>query len=82
MASETQHKRENLAALRAFRRQQRALDSALEKVEREILRLRARKTIIRPDDTLKLVNLWDNGVRPLFLTTERAAADFVGIVGY
>lgn len=82
MATDAQHDRENRAALRVARRYQRSLDSALERVERELLRLRARKTIVRPDQVLKLVQLWDQGVRPQFQTTEHAMADFVSTVNY
>lgn len=81
MASEAQRKRELLAALRVFRRAQRALDSALEKVEREIFRLRARKTLIQGDDVLKLIALWDQGVRPAYSSAERSGADFVAMAG-
>lgn len=82
MATDAQHDRENRAALRAARRQERTLDSALERVERELLRLRARKTIVRPDQVLKLVTLWQEGVRPQFQLAEHALADFVSIVNY
>jgi hypothetical protein len=82
MASDRQHDLENRAALRYARRTQRALDSALEKVERELLRLRARKTIVKPDQVLKLVELWDQGVRPFYQATEHALADFVSVVNY
>lgn len=82
MATDAQHDRENRAALRAARRQERTLDTALERVERELLRLRARKTIVRPDQVLKLVALWDSGVRPQFQLCEHAMADFVSTVNY
>jgi hypothetical protein len=79
MASEVQRRRESLAALRKARREQRALDTALEKVERELLRLRSRKTLIEGDDVNKLIQLWDSGVRPQFNTTQMALSDFVGL---
>jgi hypothetical protein len=82
MASEVQHDRENRAALRYARRTQRALDTSLEKIERELLRLRARKTIVKPDQVLKLVKIWDDEVRPYFTATEHAMADFVSVVNY
>jgi len=80
MASEAQRKRETLAALRRARKEQRTLDTQLERVERELLRLRSRKTLIQGDDVDKLITLWDGGVRPAFSTTQRALADFVSMV--
>jgi hypothetical protein len=82
MASDAQHNAENRAALRYARRTQRALDTALERVERELIRLRARKTIVKPDQVLKLVTLWDQGVRPMYQSCEHALADFVSVVNY
>lgn len=82
MATDAQHNRDNRAALRAARAQERRLDTALERVERELIRLRSRKTIVRPDQVLKLVQLWDQGVRPQFQLCEHAMADFVSVVNY
>lgn len=80
MASEAQRRFEHLTALRIARRQERALDTALERVEREILRLRGRKTLIQSDDVTKLIKLWDGGVRPAFTIAQNALADFVSLV--
>lgn len=82
MASDSQHARENLVALRAAKRAERALDSAIEKVERELVRLRSRKTRIKADELEKLIRLWDGGVRPRFGECEHALADFSAIVSY
>lgn len=79
MASATQRKREVLAGIRAAKAAERTLDTALEKVERELLRLRARKTLIQADDMNKLAQYWNSGVRPAFNTCEKAMADAVSI---
>jgi hypothetical protein len=81
MASEAQRKREVLASLRRAKVLERSLDSALEKVEREIIRLRSRRTLIRADEVLKLATLWDSGFRPLVASTQQALADFATVVG-
>jgi hypothetical protein len=78
--TDAQRASEIRAALRYGRRTERQLDTRIEKVERELLRLRARKTIIRPDQVLKLVNLWDLGVRPAYQAAENGLADFVSAV--
>ena len=54
----------------------------MERVERELIRLRARKTIVKPDECQKLVQLWDQGVRPAYSECEKRLADFVSIVSY
>jgi len=66
------------AGMRAARRAQRALDSALERVERELLRLLKRKTLIQEKSVQTLIRLWDQGVRPTFTKCQQAMADAVG----
>jgi len=79
MASATQRAKDVLAAVRRARNRERSLDTALEKVERELLRLRKRKTLIQPDDLQTLVRLWDTVFKPLVSQTEQAMADLVAI---
>lgn len=60
------------------RRAERALDTALEKVEREIRRLVGRKTLIEARSVTTVIRLWDQGVRPTFDKCQQALADAVG----
>lgn len=82
MASESQQKREVLAAVRRAKNLERSLDTALEKLERELIRLRKRKTRIQPDDLNTMVRLYDQGVKPRFFEMEHALADVVSIASY
>jgi plasmid maintenance system antidote protein VapI len=67
-------------ALRNARRQYRALDSHLEKMERMMDRLIERKTRITHEQALPLAALYDQvaGKKKAF---EDALADFLGIAG-
>ncbi len=82
MATDAQHNRDNRAALRKAKQASRALDSILERVERKLISLRARKTIVRPDELSGLIVLWDVGVRNRFQDCEHALADFISVVNY
>lgn len=66
-------------ALRAAKRAERALDTSLEKVERELKRLIKRKTLVGPDSLKSLISFWDQGVRKTYPTCEKALADAVSI---
>lgn len=81
MASESQRKREIVAALRQARAKERVMDSLLEKYERELLRLRARKTRIQGDEIVKLGRLWD-AFSPSVQEAQNALADFFAMVYY
>lgn len=76
-----QKRRDINASLRKARREQRTMDSALERVERELLRLRSRKTMILPDEVVKIASLWD-AFRGTVTGAERALSDFLGAVNY
>jgi hypothetical protein len=64
--------------IRAARRAERALDTQLERVERELQRLLKRKTLIQEKSVQTLIRLWDQGVRPSFAKCQQAMADAVG----
>lgn len=64
-------------ALRVARKAERSLDTALEKVEREMLRLIKRKTLVGRQSVERLIALWDQGVRRAYPITEKALADAV-----
>lgn len=81
MASEAQRVREIRAALRQARSKERALDTALERYERELLRLRARKTRILPEEVQKLAGLWDQ-LTPRVSEAQSALSDFIAMVYY
>jgi len=66
-------------ALRNARKDERTLDTALEKVERELLRLIKRKTLVGRDSMQTLINLWDAGVRKAYPACEKALADAVSL---
>jgi len=81
MASEAERRREILAALRAARTRERMLDSGLERYERELIRLRSRKTRILSDEIGKVATLWDQ-LRPLINDAQDALSTFISMVTY
>lgn len=81
MASNRQQFLDIRAALRRLRTQERILDMALERLEREIIRLRERKTQVQPDDVTKAINLW-TALGQLMKNVEGAMTDFIAIVNY
>jgi len=60
MAKEVQLQRERKAALRGVRREQRTVDSTMEKWERELARLLKRKTLIDVEDAQRLTSLYND----------------------
>lgn len=64
-------------ALRNARKYERTLDTDLEKVEREMLRLIKRKTLVGRSSVERLIALWDQGVRKSYPACEKALADAV-----
>jgi len=72
-------KRNRKNALRGVKREQRALDSSLERLERRIETLRGRKTIIDREAALTLVPLW-NDFAIKIRTVEKSLADFISVV--
>ena len=79
MATLSELKRERVQAARAARRLQRAADSAIERVERRLDTLIARKTIIDRETAMTLVPLY-NDFRDKVRTMEKGLADFISIV--
>lgn len=63
MATQAQRRAEARAAVNRFAQEFRATDSAGERLQREILRLRQRKTLIGVDDLKKLADLLATYVR-------------------
>jgi hypothetical protein len=61
-------------AIRQVKRAERALDSAVERVERELERLLKRKTLIEPKSMTTFLKLWD-GVRSTYKAIEGAIVD-------
>jgi len=81
MASEAQRVREIRAALRQARAKERAMDSALERYERELLRLRSRRTRILSEEVVKVAGLWDQ-FTPRVQESQNALGDFLAMVNY
>ncbi len=69
-------KRERLAMLRLVRRQQRAFDSSLERLERRIFTLLSRKTVIDRRTALTLVPLYNDMIRGVE-AFERSITNFI-----
>jgi len=57
MATQGQRRREAIASLRKLRQQYRKMDTASEKVERELDRLIKRKTLVSQESLLKTAEL-------------------------
>lgn len=79
MASETQRKREALAAARKATSLVRSLETQVHRVWSELRRLRARKTLIQPDDLAKVDSLWD-AVRGKNQQAEKGIIDLNDVV--
>lgn len=79
MATVAQTQRDRKAALAKARAAERLLDSSIEILERRMTKLRAKKKLIQPNDAMTLDPLWRN-VTANVSKTERALADFIGIV--
>jgi len=70
----------SLEVKRGFRqakRAQRTLDTAVERVERELARLIKRKTLVEAKSCQTLVRLVDQGVTPAYRAFIQAGADAV-----
>lgn len=65
------------AAVRQVRKAQRAVDSALERHERELYRLLKRKTLIEPRSLGSLVKYWDEVLNRSGRTSQ-AMTDLLG----
>lgn len=74
MATVAEVQRERKSYLREFRRRERAADTAIERVERRIFRLLARKTLIIGSDISMLVNDYNDFVAKV-RDMEKALAD-------
>lgn len=79
MATYARLKHDRKSALRGVKREQRALDSSLERLERRLEVLRSRKTIIDREAALTLVPLWNDFVEKLRIV-EKVLADFISVV--
>ena len=79
MATFAELKRNRKNALRGVKREQRALDSSLERLERRLEALRGRKTIIDREAALTIVPLWNDFAAKIRIV-EKAIADFISTV--
>ena len=66
-------------ALRSLRRFQRQADSSIERIERRIVALSNRKTIITREAAMSLAPLWNDFIRNV-RSFETGFADFLAIV--
>jgi len=74
-----QKQQEVKKGLRAARRAERALDSGIEKIERELYRLLSRKTLVEPRTLQKLLSLHDEAVSKQYLLYTKALEDALAI---
>jgi hypothetical protein len=81
MSQYTEEKARRKEVLRLFRRQERAFDTALERVEREIKRLLKRKTIVTREQLDKFATLYQ-AVQREFEVMTHAAADVFASIDY
>lgn len=81
MARNTERERNIKQALRQLKQSYRRADSAGERFERELNRLKVRKTLIEPEDVMKLVQLWETWTKVADDTTAAMTAA-VSIINY
>lgn len=79
VATEREVQRERKLSLRTVKATERALDTALEQMERTIITLQRRKTLITMRDGERLLQYYDQTVKRM-QSLETALADFTRIL--